>query len=79
VSVQAAVLELLADLRTELGLALLLITHDLGVVASVADRVVVLEDGVVCEQGPVLPLLSRPAHEYTQRLVGAAPTLTDRG
>jgi peptide/nickel transport system ATP-binding protein len=78
VSVQAAVLELLAELRTELGLALLLITHDLGVVASVADRVVVLENGLVCEQGPVLPLLSRPEHEYTQRLVAAAPTLSDR-
>ena len=78
VSVQAAVLELLADLRAELGLALLLITHDLGVVASVADRVVVLENGLVCEQGPVLPLLSRPEHEYTQRLVAAAPTLSGR-
>jgi peptide/nickel transport system ATP-binding protein len=75
VSVQAAVLELLAELRTELGLALLLITHDLGVVASVADRVLVLEGGVVCEQGPVLQLLSHPEHEYTQRLVAAAPTL----
>ncbi len=78
VSVQAAVLELLAELRTELGLALLLITHDLGVVASVADRVVVLENGLVCEQGLVLPLLSRPEHEYTQRLVAAAPTLSGR-
>jgi peptide/nickel transport system ATP-binding protein len=76
VSVQAAVLELLAELRAELGLALLLITHDLGVVASVADRVVVLENGLVCEEGPVLPLLSRPEHEYTQRLVAAAPTLS---
>ena len=75
VSVQAAVLELLAELRAELGLALLLITHDLGVVASVADRVLVLEGGVVCEQGPVLQLLSHPEHEYTQRLVAAAPTL----
>jgi peptide/nickel transport system ATP-binding protein len=76
VSVQAAVLELLAELRGELGLALLLITHDLGVVASVADRVVVLENGLVCEQGLVLPLLSHPEHEYTQRLVAAAPTLS---
>jgi peptide/nickel transport system ATP-binding protein len=75
VSVQAAVLELLANLREELGLALLLITHDLGVVASVADRVLVLERGIVCEQGPVLPLLSQPEHEYTRRLVAAAPTL----
>jgi len=76
VSVQAAVLELLAELRAELGLALFLITHDLGVVASVADRVLVLEGGVVCEQGPVLPLLSHPEHEYTRRLVAAAPSLT---
>ncbi|MDX6487173.1 MAG: peptide/nickel transport system ATP-binding protein ddpF, partial [Gaiellaceae bacterium] len=75
VSVQAAVLELLAELRAELGLALLLITHDLGVVASVADRVLVLEGGVVCEQGPVLGLLSAPEHPYTQRLVAAAPSL----
>ena len=76
VSVQAAVLELLAELRTELGLALLLITHDLGVVASVADRVLVLDQGVVCEQGPVLPLLARPRDAYTARLVAAAPSLT---
>jgi len=78
VSVQAAVLELLAELRAELGLALLLITHDLGVVASVADRVVVLENGCICEQGAVRPLLSRPEHEYTRRLVAAAPTLGGR-
>jgi peptide/nickel transport system ATP-binding protein len=78
VSVQAAVLELLAELRAELGLALLLITHDLGVVASVADRVVVLENGCICEQGAVRPLLSRPEHEYTKRLVAAAPTLGGR-
>jgi peptide/nickel transport system ATP-binding protein len=75
VSVQAAVLELLAELRVELGLALLLITHDLGVVASVADRVLVLDCGLVCEQGPVAPLLSHPEHEYTRRLVASAPSL----
>jgi peptide/nickel transport system ATP-binding protein len=73
VSVQAAVLELLAELRADLGLALLFITHDLGVVASVADRVLVLEHGSVCEEGAVDVLLSRPQHEYTQRLVAAAP------
>ncbi len=50
VSVQAAVLELLAELRSELGLALLFISHDLGVVASVADRVLVLDRGQVCEE-----------------------------
>ena len=75
VSVQAAVLELLAELRAELQLALLFITHDLGVVASVADRVLVLEHGVVCDSGPVDAILRRPEHEYTQRLVAAAPRL----
>jgi peptide/nickel transport system ATP-binding protein len=77
VSVQAAVLELLAELRAELRLALLFITHDLGVVASVADRVLVLENGVVCDDGPVATLLREPEHEYTRRLVAAAPRLPD--
>jgi peptide/nickel transport system ATP-binding protein len=75
VSVQAAVLELLAELRAELRLALLFITHDLGVVASIGDRVLVLEDGVVCDGGPVPALLQNPEHEYTRRLVEAAPRL----
>jgi len=75
VSVQAAVLELLAELRAELRLALLFITHDLGVVASIGDRVLVLEDGVVCDDGPVPALLQTPEHEYTRRLVEAAPRL----
>ena len=77
VSVQAAVLELLARLRAELGLALLFITHDLGVVASIADRVLVLEAGRICEQGAVGPLLGQPAHPYTRSLVGAAPRLPE--
>ncbi len=76
VSVQAAVLNLLGDLRRDLGLALLLITHDLGVVASVADRVLVLERGVVREEGPVDSLLAAPADDYTRRLVAAAPSIT---
>jgi peptide/nickel transport system ATP-binding protein len=75
VSVQAAVLELLAELRAEFRLALLFITHDLGVVASIGDRVLVLERGVVCDAGPVPALLQSPEHEYTRRLVAAAPRL----
>jgi peptide/nickel transport system ATP-binding protein len=75
VSVQAALLEVLAELRAELGLALLFITHDLGVVASVADRVLVLDRGIVCEQGTVGSLLASPSHPYTQRLIEAAPRL----
>ncbi len=79
VSVQAAVLELLADLRADLGLALLFITHDLGVVACVADRVIVLDQGVVCETGPVGTLLTSPENDYTRRLVAAAPRLPEAG
>ena len=75
VSVQAAVLELLSELRTELGLALLFITHDLGVVASIADRMLVLENGAIREQGSVAEVLSDPQDDYTRRLVAAAPRL----
>jgi peptide/nickel transport system ATP-binding protein len=78
VSVQAAVLELLAELRADLGLSLLFISHDLGVVASVADRVLVLDRGVICEQGPVEQLLRSPEHPYTRQLIEAAPRLPDR-
>ena len=75
VSVQAAVLELLGELRAELGLALLFISHDLGVVASVADRVLVLESGLVREEGAMTAVLGNPTHEYTMRLMAAAPRL----
>ncbi|MYW47380.1 ATP-binding cassette domain-containing protein, partial [Streptomyces sp. SID161] len=76
--VQAAVLDLLDDLRARLGLALVFITHDLGVLARIADRVLVLADGRVCEQGPVARILTEPRHEWTRALVEAAPTLTPR-
>ena len=75
VSVQAAVLRLLGQLRSELGLALLFITHDLGVVAAVAERVLVLERGELVETGDTLAVLSHPRHAYTQRLLVAAPSL----
>lgn len=77
VSVQAAVLEVLAELRDDLGVALLFITHDLGVVSVVADRIIVLERGRICEAGLTEQLLSEPRHPYTRRLVDAAPTLPD--
>jgi peptide/nickel transport system ATP-binding protein len=76
VSVQAAVLEVLAELRDELGVAMLFITHDLGVVSVVADRIIVLERGRICEAGPTEQLLRAPAHPYTRRLIEAAPTLS---
>lgn len=75
VSVQAVVLDLLGDLRRELGLALLFITHDLGVVASIADWVLVLEQGIVREEGPVGRILSHPSHPYTRTLIASAPSL----
>ena len=76
VSVQAAILELLAGLRRDLGVSLLFITHDLGVVASIADELLVLERGTVCERGPVAPVLRFPEHPYTQRLLAAAPSVS---
>ena len=78
VSVQAAVLELLGELRADLGLSLLFISHDLGVVASVADRVLVLDRGMICEEGPLERLLQSPEHPYTRQLIDAAPRLPDR-
>jgi peptide/nickel transport system ATP-binding protein len=76
VSVQAAILDLLANLRSRHGLAMLFITHDLGVVASTADRVIVLNKGLICETGNVLDVLVRPAHDYTKLLLESAPQLT---
>jgi peptide/nickel transport system ATP-binding protein len=77
VSVQAVVLELLRDLRSEFGVALVFITHDLGVVAIVADSVLVLESGVICEAGRTPDVLDEPSHPYTQRLLAAAPSLSE--
>lgn len=78
VSVQAAVIELLRGLQRDLDLSILFITHDLGVVASIADRVLVLERGVVLEQGLVTDVLNHPTDPYTQRLIGVAPRLNAR-
>ncbi len=75
VSVQAAVLDLLGNLQAAHGLAMVFITHDLGVVASIADRMLVLNRGVICEQGNVSDLIVRPTDEYTKRLLEAAPRL----
>src|SRR5204863_2182999 len=68
VTIQAQVLDLLRELRATFGLALLLITHDFGVIAEMADRVAVMHKGRLVEEGPVRQILRAPAHEYTRRL-----------
>jgi peptide/nickel transport system ATP-binding protein len=78
VTVQKQILDLLDRLRRELKLGLLFITHDLGVVAQVADRVAVMYAGRIVEEGPALEVLRAPRHPYTQGLLAASPTL-ERG
>ena len=74
VTVQAGILDVLRDLRDRLGAAVVLITHDLGVVADIADRVLVMYAGRVVERGDVHELFARPRHHYTMGLLGAVPT-----
>ena len=74
VTIQAQLLKLLADLRRDFDLALLLITHDLGLVARFADRVAVMYAGEIVEQARVADLFTRPAHPYTQALLRCLPT-----
>ncbi|WP_437378764.1 ABC transporter ATP-binding protein [Inquilinus limosus] len=78
VTVQAQVLDLLRDLVRELGTAVILVTHDLGVVAEMCDRVLVLYGGKVMEAAPVEPLFADPAHPYTRGLLDSTPDLEGR-
>ncbi|MFC3567869.1 ABC transporter ATP-binding protein [Paracoccus simplex] len=73
VTVQAQVLDLLGELQAETGMGLLLITHDLGVVAEIADRVVVMNGGCIVETGPAAEVYANPRHPYTRKLIDAAP------
>ena len=75
VTVQAQILDLLQALRRERGLALLLITHDFGVVAQVCDRVAVMKDGRIVEAGATLDVLRAPKHAYTRKLIACVPEL----
>jgi peptide/nickel transport system ATP-binding protein len=78
VTIQAQILDLLRELRTETGTAILLITHDLGVVAEMCDDVVVMYAGQAVEQAPVDELLTEPEHPYTVGLIGSVPRLGTR-
>ncbi|WP_404404640.1 dipeptide/oligopeptide/nickel ABC transporter permease/ATP-binding protein [Pelagibacterium halotolerans] len=75
VTVQAKILDLLQDLRTQRGLALLLITHDFGVIAQVCDKVAVMKDGEIVEAGMTESVLRSPQHAYTQKLKACVPEL----
>jgi peptide/nickel transport system ATP-binding protein len=79
VTIQAQILELLASLRRQFGLAMLFISHDLAVVSQVADRVMVMRQGLALESGSIAQVFHRPLHPYTLSLLGAIPTLaTDK-
>ena len=74
VTIQAQILELLAELKASEGMGLLFITHDLGIVRRIADKVCVMKDGEIVEAGPTAEIFANPRHPYTQKLLAAEPT-----
>ncbi|MHA7685664.1 ABC transporter ATP-binding protein [Cupriavidus sp. PET2-C1] len=74
VTTQAQILALIARIQKEKGMGVMFVTHDFGVVAEIADRVIVMEKGRIVEQGPAEQVLNRPAHPYTRRLIGSVPS-----
>ena len=79
VTIQAQVLDLMRDLQKELGMAIIMITHDLGVVAQMCDEVIVMYAGSICEQGSADEIFYNPKHEYTKGLMRSIPTLDNDG
>ena len=75
VTIQAQILDLMREMRSQLGSAMILITHDLGVIAEMADRVAVMYAGEIVEQSPVASLFDTPLHPYTKGLMGSIPVL----
>jgi oligopeptide/dipeptide ABC transporter ATP-binding protein len=78
VTIQAQIIDLVKDLRKELGMSIIWITHDLGVIAGLADRVIVMYGGFLVEQAPVKDLYHNPQHPYTRGLLGSLPRLEER-
>ena len=79
VTIQAQILELMQSLQKELGMAIIMITHDLGVVAQLCDEVIVMYAGSICEQGTADEIFYNPKHEYTKGLMRSIPTLESDG
>src|SRR5690606_37744895 len=77
VTTQAQILALIRDIQRRKGMSVMFITHDFGVVAEIADHVVVMEKGLIVEQGPADKVLKAPEHPYTKRLIAAVPRLAD--
>ena len=77
VTIQAQILDLLMDLRDEFGMAIMIITHNMGVIAETADRVLVMYAGRVIEEAPVARIFDHPAHPYTRGLLECVPSLTE--
>ncbi len=75
VTIQAQILELLGDLKRRLGMSMILITHDLGIVAGLADRIAVMYGGQIVEHAPTATLFEQPAHPYTEALLRSTPRL----
>ena len=79
VTIQAQILELMQSLQKELGMAIIMITHDLGVVAQMCDEVIVMYAGSICEQGSADEIFYNPKHEYTKGLIRSIPTIDNDG
>jgi oligopeptide transport system ATP-binding protein len=75
VTIQAQILELMQDLQKRLGMAIILVTHDLGVIASMCDEIIVMYAGRVCERGTADDIFYRPCHEYTKGLLRSIPNM----
>lgn len=78
VTIQAQIMKLLKELQKETGMSMILITHDIGVVANMADRVLVMYAGQIIEEAPAYTLFTDPKHPYTRALLETVPTIRDR-